>query len=46
MGQFAPILPELILSVGAIVLIVFLASEGKPETNEYGVNPKLAPQAI
>ncbi|MCI4046703.1 DUF805 domain-containing protein [Streptomyces sp. TRM75563] len=32
--------------VGGIVLLVFLASEGKPETNQYGVNPKLAPQAI
>ncbi|NEB36802.1 DUF805 domain-containing protein [Streptomyces sp. SID14515] len=32
--------------VGFIILIVFLASEGKPETNQYGVNPKLAPQAI
>ncbi|MFJ4962542.1 Inner membrane protein YhaI [Streptomyces sp. ADI96-02] len=30
--------------VGAIVLLVFVASAGKPETNEYGVNPKLAPQ--
>ncbi|MEU0100762.1 DUF805 domain-containing protein [Streptomyces sp. NPDC006267] len=36
----------LIPLVGAIILIVFLASEGKPETNQYGVNPKLAPQAI
>ncbi|MFI1223989.1 MULTISPECIES: DUF805 domain-containing protein [unclassified Streptomyces] len=32
--------------VGTIILIVFLASEGKPETNEHGVNPKLAPHAI
>ncbi|MFD4789295.1 DUF805 domain-containing protein [Streptomyces sp. NPDC058459] len=29
--------------IGAIVLIVFLASEGKPEANEYGPNPKHAP---
>ncbi|MFD5200025.1 DUF805 domain-containing protein [Streptomyces sp. NPDC058375] len=40
------LLIALVPFVGAIVLIVFLASEGKPETNEYGVNPKLAPQAI
>ncbi|GGP39728.1 MULTISPECIES: DUF805 domain-containing protein [Streptomyces] len=40
------LLIALVPLVGAIVLIVFLASEGKPETNEYGVNPKLAPQAI
>ncbi|MFJ6515884.1 DUF805 domain-containing protein [Streptomyces sp. NPDC091406] len=32
--------------VGAIVLLVFLASDGRQETNEHGVNPKLAPQAI
>lgn len=32
--------------VGFIILIVFLASEGKPETNQHGVNPKLAPQGI
>ncbi|RPK94342.1 MULTISPECIES: DUF805 domain-containing protein [Streptomyces] len=32
--------------VGGIILLVFLASEGKPETNQYGVNPKLAPQAV
>ncbi|MGW2560588.1 DUF805 domain-containing protein [Streptomyces sp. NPDC001514] len=30
---------------GGIVLLVFLASDGKPEENEYGVNPKLAPAA-
>ncbi|MEU5288131.1 DUF805 domain-containing protein [Streptomyces sp. CA-278952] len=29
--------------VGAIILLVFLASEGKPETNQHGANPKLAP---
>ncbi|EFE76041.1 DUF805 domain-containing protein [Streptomyces filamentosus] len=40
------LLIALVPLVGAIVLIVFLASEGKPETNEHGVNPKLAPQAI
>ena len=27
--------------IGAIVLIVFMASEGKPGDNEYGSNPKL-----
>ncbi|CAM5414650.1 DUF805 domain-containing protein [Streptomyces fimicarius] len=32
--------------VGFIILIVFLASEGKPETNQHGANPKLAPQGI
>ncbi|MEW2070889.1 DUF805 domain-containing protein [Streptomyces sp. NPDC007346] len=31
--------------IGGIVLIVFLASEGKQEPNQYGANPKLAPQA-
>ncbi|MFC8695950.1 DUF805 domain-containing protein [Streptomyces parvus] len=40
------LLIALVPLVGAIVLIVFLASEGKQETNEHGVNPKLAPQAI
>ncbi|MFI6288644.1 DUF805 domain-containing protein [Streptomyces sp. NPDC051018] len=29
--------------VGFIILLVFLASEGKPEENQYGPNPKLAP---
>ncbi|MFF0381639.1 DUF805 domain-containing protein [Streptomyces sp. NPDC004286] len=29
--------------IGAIVVIVFLALEGKPENNEYGANPKYAP---
>ncbi|MET7654504.1 MULTISPECIES: DUF805 domain-containing protein [unclassified Streptomyces] len=33
----------LIPLVGAIVLLVFLASEGKQEPNQYGPNPKLAP---
>ncbi|MEU4109686.1 MULTISPECIES: DUF805 domain-containing protein [unclassified Streptomyces] len=37
------ILITLIPLVGAIILIVFLASEGKPEANEYGPNPKYAP---
>ncbi|MEW1615212.1 MULTISPECIES: DUF805 domain-containing protein [unclassified Streptomyces] len=32
--------------VGGIVLLVFLASEGKAEANEYGTNPKLAPQTV
>ncbi|MER7901141.1 DUF805 domain-containing protein [Streptomyces sp. NPDC096046] len=34
------ILIALIPLVGAIVLIVFLASEGKQEPNKYGPNPK------
>ncbi|MFJ9109436.1 DUF805 domain-containing protein [Streptomyces sp. NPDC102283] len=29
--------------VGFIILIVFLASEGKHEANQHGQNPKLAP---
>ncbi|MFD9395975.1 DUF805 domain-containing protein [Streptomyces sp. NPDC060000] len=33
----------LIPLVGTIILIVFLASEGKQEPNQYGPNPKLAP---
>ncbi|MFG2308760.1 DUF805 domain-containing protein [Streptomyces sp. NPDC048566] len=37
------ILIGLIPLVGAIILIVFLASEGKREPNQYGPNPKLAP---
>ncbi|QNE76185.1 DUF805 domain-containing protein [Streptomyces finlayi] len=32
--------------VGGIMLLVFLASDGKPEANAYGENPKLAPQAV
>ncbi|WP_299529486.1 DUF805 domain-containing protein [uncultured Streptomyces sp.] len=28
--------------VGGIILLVFTASEGKPEANEYGPNPKFA----
>ncbi|GGR68743.1 hypothetical protein GCM10010269_04350 [Streptomyces humidus] len=35
----------LIPLVGAIILIVFLASEGKREPNQYGPDPKLAPAA-
>jgi uncharacterized membrane protein YhaH (DUF805 family) len=31
----------LIPLVGPIVLIVFLASDSKPDENQYGVNPKL-----
>ncbi|MFE7775600.1 DUF805 domain-containing protein [Streptomyces sp. NPDC057445] len=31
--------------VGGIILLVFLASEGKPEENQYGANPKLVPAA-
>jgi uncharacterized membrane protein YhaH (DUF805 family) len=37
------LLISLVPFVGTIILIVFLASDGKPETNEYGTNPKLAP---
>ncbi len=36
------LLISLIPLIGAIVLIVFLASDSKPEENQYGVNPKLA----
>ena len=32
-------------AAGAIILLVFLASDGKPEANQYGLNPKLAPAA-
>ncbi len=28
--------------IGAIVLLVFMVLDSKPETNEYGVNPKAA----
>lgn len=35
----------LIPLLGSIALLVFLASEGKPEANQYGENPKLAPAA-
>ncbi|MFJ9814760.1 DUF805 domain-containing protein [Streptomyces sp. NPDC101151] len=33
----------LIPLVGVIILIVFLATEGKAEENQYGANPKYAP---
>ncbi|MET9510149.1 DUF805 domain-containing protein [Streptomyces flavidovirens] len=36
------LLIALVPLVGAIVLLVFLASDGKPEENEHGPNPKLA----
>ncbi|MGW2208334.1 DUF805 domain-containing protein [Streptomyces sp. NPDC001781] len=39
------ILISLIPLVGGIILLVFVASEGKPEANEYGPNPKYAPAA-
>ena len=39
------LLIALIPLVGAIILLVFLASDGKPEANQYGLNPKLAPAA-
>jgi len=38
------LLISLVPFVGTIILIVFLASDGKPENNEYGANPKLAPR--
>ncbi|MBT2366038.1 DUF805 domain-containing protein [Streptomyces sp. ISL-10] len=31
--------------VGGIILLVFLASEGKAEANKFGADPKLAPVA-
>ncbi|MEW2165289.1 DUF805 domain-containing protein [Streptomyces sp. NPDC007084] len=37
------ILIGLVPLVGWIILIVFLATEGKPQPNEYGPNPKFAP---
>ncbi|MYZ09002.1 DUF805 domain-containing protein [Streptomyces sp. SID2999] len=37
------LLIALIPLIGAIVLLVFFVSEGKPEANEYGPNPKYAP---
>ncbi|MCZ0989251.1 DUF805 domain-containing protein [Streptomyces diastatochromogenes] len=37
------ILIALIPLVGSIILIVFLATEGKSEPNQYGPNPKYAP---
>ena len=36
------LLISIIPLIGAIVLIVFLASDSDPETNEYGPNPKSA----
>ncbi|GHI07771.1 hypothetical protein AQI88_34235 [Streptomyces cellostaticus] len=39
------ILIALIPLVGAIILIVFLATEGKAEPNQHGPNPKYAPAA-
>jgi len=36
------LLISLIPLIGMIVLIVFLATDSKPEENQYGVNPKLA----
>ena len=36
------LLISLIPLIGVIVLIVFLASDSKPERNQYGENPKLA----
>ncbi|MFB4423190.1 DUF805 domain-containing protein [Streptomyces sp. QL37] len=32
--------------VGGIILLVFMCTEGAREVNEYGPNPKLAPQGI
>ncbi|MFG2591624.1 DUF805 domain-containing protein [Streptomyces sp. NPDC048438] len=32
--------------VGGIILLVFMCLEGVREVNEYGSNPKLAPQGI
>ncbi|GAA1119836.1 MULTISPECIES: DUF805 domain-containing protein [Kitasatospora] len=37
------ILIGLVPLIGAIVLIVFAATEGQPEANSYGPNPKLSP---
>ncbi len=37
------ILIGLVPLVGFIVLLVFFASEGKPNENKFGPNPKLAP---
>ncbi|MFJ6571662.1 DUF805 domain-containing protein [Streptomyces sp. NPDC091292] len=33
----------LIPLVGGIILLVFMATEGKPNENQYGPNPKLTP---
>ncbi|MFI8434256.1 DUF805 domain-containing protein [Streptomyces sp. NPDC079020] len=40
------ILISLVPLVGGIILLVFLATEGKYEANEYGANPKLSPQGV
>ncbi|MFI9650636.1 DUF805 domain-containing protein [Streptomyces sp. NPDC052040] len=40
------ILISLIPLVGWIILIVFLATEGTPEPNKYGTNPKFAAPAV
>jgi uncharacterized membrane protein YhaH (DUF805 family) len=37
------VLISLVPIVGTIILIVFMASEGNPEENAHGPNPKLAP---
>ncbi|MER6123590.1 DUF805 domain-containing protein [Streptomyces sp. NPDC001795] len=37
------ILISLIPLVGTIILIVFLATDGQPEPNQHGANPKLSP---
>ncbi|MEU6240850.1 MULTISPECIES: DUF805 domain-containing protein [unclassified Streptomyces] len=37
------VLIGLIPFIGWIILIVFLAQEGRPDPNEYGPNPKYAP---
>ncbi|GAA2771349.1 DUF805 domain-containing protein [Streptomyces showdoensis] len=37
------ILIDLVPLVGAIILIVFLATEGEAQQNAHGPNPKLAP---
>ncbi|MCB5179797.1 DUF805 domain-containing protein [Streptomyces antimicrobicus] len=39
------LLIALVPLVGAIVLLVFLATEGEPNPNKYGPNPKYAPAA-
>ncbi|MEU9131470.1 DUF805 domain-containing protein [Kitasatospora sp. NPDC048540] len=36
------VLISLIPFIGSIILIVFLATEGQPNDNQYGPNPKLA----
>ncbi|MFE9255809.1 DUF805 domain-containing protein [Streptomyces sp. NPDC006879] len=39
------LLISLVPLVGSIILLVFLVSEGKPEENQYGPNPKLVQAA-